>query len=157
MVYYNDYNKDTFWTSFDVESNTMKYYIKLNGVLIEVDKEVYHTMFNSYRKCLRMAKQQNELKQISLDSDKGGAGLYSILESTSDPDVLDKIEADMIHKVIQELDEVDRAIIISVFYEDKSETEIAKQLNITQQAVNKRKKKILKELKSVINTLIDKE
>ena len=157
MAYFNDYNKDTFWSSFDVERNTRRFYIKLNGVLIEVEKDVYYTMFNSYRKCLRTARNQDEIKQISLDSYVNGEGLYSVLYSEDNQNVLDKIESEMIQDVIQQLDEIDKTIIFGIFYEDKSETEIAKHLHITQQAVSKRKKKILKELKSVIDTMIDKD
>ncbi len=157
MAYFNDYNKDTFWSSFDVERNTRRFYIKLNGVLIEVEKDVYYTMFNSYRKCLRTARNQDEIKQISLDSNVNGEGLYSVLYSEDNQNVLDKIESEMIQDVIQQLDEIDKTIIFGIFYEDKSETEIAKHLHITQQAVSKRKKKILKELKSVIDTMIDKD
>lgn len=157
MAYFNDYNKDTFWSSFDVERNTRRFYIKLNGVLIEVEKDVYYTMFNSYRKCLRTARNQDEIKQISLDSNVNGEGLYSVLYREDNQNVLDKIESEMIQDVIQQLDEIDKTIIFGIFYEDKSETEIAKHLHITQQAVSKRKKKILKELKSVIDTMIDKD
>ena len=86
-----------------------------------------------------------------------GEGLYSVLYSEDNQNVLDKIESEMIQDVIQQLDEIDKTIIFGIFYEDKSETEIAKHLHITQQAVSKRKKKILKELKSVIDTMIDKD
>ena len=99
MAYFNDYNKDTFWTSFAVERNIRRFYIKLNGVLIEVEKDVYYTMFNSYRKCLRTARNQDEIKQISLDSNVNGEGLYSVLYREDNQNVLDKIESEMIQDV----------------------------------------------------------
>lgn len=36
-----DYTKNTFWTKID-ERNERHYYIKLNGMMVEVDKEVYN-------------------------------------------------------------------------------------------------------------------
>lgn len=47
-----------------------------------------------------------------------------------------------IREAISHLDEIDRKIFEAIYYEDKSQREIAKQLHITESAVSQRKNKI---------------
>lgn len=157
MNNHNDYNKDTFWTSYDEKHRKVRYYINLNDIMIEVDKEVYQTMFNSYRKSLRLMKQHDENMIVSLDSDQFGNGLYSILSANIDieKDVNDHFIAENIQRAISNLDEIDKKIIVGLFYENKTETTIGNELGISQQAVQKRKQKILKKLREFIGDIAD--
>lgn len=156
MDYHNDYNRDTFWTSFDERNNIVRYYIKLNDVMIEVEKDVYHTMFNSYRKNLRTNKLNNENALTSLDAEQNGQGLYSVLSAdvNVENEVYNKIIAESIRKAIDNLDDIDKQIVIGIFYENKTETAIGKLLGISKQAVQKRKQKIFKQLRIFINDVL---
>mgnify|MGYP006925986165 CR=1 FL=1 len=49
----NDYRKSDFYHYFDNKSNTRRYFIRVYGSFIEVNKDVYYTCYNSYRKQLR--------------------------------------------------------------------------------------------------------
>lgn len=153
MSLHNDYNKDTFWTSFDESKDHLRYYIKLNSVMIEVDKEVYHCMFNSYRKNLRLQKHNCDNNLISLDADENGHGLYGILRADVDveKEVSNRLIEEYIHNVITRLDNIDKQIIIGLFYEQRTELELGKQMGISRSTVQKRKQKILSQLRTVIN------
>ena len=79
-----------------------------------------------------------------------------MLEKNKDNLKMDKyyiqqiIKKDSIHnlsKALKHLDKEQYYIIHSLFFEEKTESEVAKELNLSQQALNKRKKKILLILK----------
>lgn len=55
--------------------------------------------------------------------------------------MLDKLKSDIGHK-----------IIVGIYLEGRTETELAKTLNMSQQGVNKCKKKMLKELLQMMNS-----
>jgi len=65
--------------------------------------------------------------------------------------VEEKFVNEKLHAAIGELSPEEQKIIYEIFFERKSETELAETLGITQQAVSKRKKKVLAKLKEKIN------
>lgn len=65
--------------------------------------------------------------------------------------VLSKMMREQLHKAIRNLEEEEQYLIIQLFYEDKSERELAAELEISQKAVNKRRHKILGKLKKIMD------
>ena len=61
--------------------------------------------------------------------------------------VLGRMMRQQLHEAIQNLQKGEQYLIIQLFYEDKSERELAAELGISQKAVNKRRHKILEKLK----------
>lgn len=61
--------------------------------------------------------------------------------------VLHKLEVDRLHTALATLTPEERALIQALFFEERSESEMAVELGISQPAVYKRKVKILKKLK----------
>lgn len=51
------YSKNDFWVRKNEDSDERKYYIRLNGMYIEVSKDVFDTCYYSYRKELRDKKR----------------------------------------------------------------------------------------------------
>lgn len=148
-----DYTKNTFWTKQDPITNQRHYYINLNGLMVEVEKEVYYAMFNSYRKSLH----QKDITTISLDSVYNGRALHEILSNYSDP--IQKIYKDFLKEIIWEkvanLDETEKAIIVGIFYEDKTESEVGKALGMSQQLIHYKKQKIIKKLKDALKSILN--
>ena len=62
----------------------------------------------------------------------------------------DKLLLDMLMSALDELTAEERGLIDALFYEDRSEQAAADALNISQQAVNKRKRRILAKLRDII-------
>lgn len=60
--------------------------------------------------------------------------------------VYDKIQRTQLYQVLKMLSEEERFLIYQIFFEGRSERELAKNLGISQKAVNKRRKKILRKL-----------
>ena len=61
--------------------------------------------------------------------------------------VLNRMLREQLYEAIRNLEEGEQYLIIQLFYEDKSERELAAELGISQKAVNKRRHKILEKLK----------
>lgn len=64
--------------------------------------------------------------------------------------VLRKISAEKLYQALAELSEKEREMIVALFFEEKTERELAAVLGISQPAVHKQKNKILKKLKTFL-------
>lgn len=64
--------------------------------------------------------------------------------------VLNRMLREQLYEAIRNLEEGEQYLIIQLFYEDKSERELAAELGISQKAVNKRRHKILEKLKKFL-------
>ena len=64
--------------------------------------------------------------------------------------VLNRMLREQLYEAIRNLEEGEQYLIIQLFYEDKSERELAAELGISQKAVNKRRHKILRKLKKFL-------
>lgn len=149
-----DYTKNDFYHYFDKDQNIRRYYIKVHGTFIEVSKDVYHICYNSYRKQLRDNKKDHEYGLISYDSllpdghtviDTYGKD-YDYLECIYRKDLMKAIM-----KLIYALDDKDKELIREWLFENKNENELAKRFQVTQQTINKRKKKIIKALQEKLS------
>lgn len=150
----NDYNKNTFWTCKNEETQELKYYMKINNTYVEVDKEVYAVCFNSYRKTLRDNAQELKYGLISLDQEnENGDRLINHIQGS---DVLEdlayqNIILEQIERIISSLNETDRYIVKSILFDDRSERDIAKELNLTKDIVRYRKVKFIEKIKKVFH------
>ena len=64
--------------------------------------------------------------------------------------VLRKISAEKLYQALAELSEKEREMIVALFFEEKTERELAAVFGISQPAVHKQKNKILKKLKTFL-------
>lgn len=145
----NDYNKNYFWTAKDA-LNRVHFYFQINGEMIEVSKEVYLTCYNSYRRAVAEKKRRREINLMSLDAiTLEGSPFLDFLSSGSNlhNEIIDKIMFERVDYQIKKLKERDRKIIIECILNDRSESDLAKELGVTQQAIAKRKKQIIEELR----------
>ena len=59
-----------------------------------------------------------------------------------------KLMADKLHTALMQLTKEERDLIYALFFDEKTESEVAKSLGVSQQAIHKRKNRILKKLKN---------
>lgn len=144
-------------------------YIRLHGDLIPVSDEVYEI----YRKSARKAHYfTRELKhwRIKVDAEN-----ESVLYLPAREDSLDRLIDDnnqqfsdesvsvedvacyqllrkALYSALTQLSKEEQMFINSLFFEGLTEEELGVRLGITQQAVNKRKLKILKKLRILLKT-----
>ena len=140
----------------------------INGDYIDVTDEIYTVYLKGQRK---MSYFEKDLKSERVIKDKNGE-IKKIIPSREDS--LDRLLSDNLRQfsdnsesvetVVQTNDEIDKlhialkqlsanewVIIKMLFYDEMSERDTAKVLGISQVAVNKRKHRILKKLKKIIN------
>ena len=140
----------------------------INGEYIDVTEEIYTAYLKGQRK---MSYFEKDLKSERVLKDKNG-DIKKIIPSREDS--LDRLLSDNLRQfsdnsesvetVVQTNDEIDKlhialkqlsadewVIIKMLFYDEMSERDTAKVLGISQVAVNKRKHRILKKLKKIIN------
>ena len=139
------------------------------GKFVEVTEEVYRAYMRGDRKIRYF---ENDLKTERFILGKGGQ-MIQIIPSREDsldrlvdenakqfPDeqesvesvVLHKLEEDRLHTALSLLAPEERALIQALFFEERSESELAAAHGISQPAVYKRKMKILKKLKLLLES-----
>lgn len=147
--------------------NAGKKQIWINGQFIEVTELVYEAYMKGDRK---MRYFENDLKtervildeeghirriipsrEDSLDrlEDDNAEQFQDRHESVEDM-VLRKISYDRLYEAIGVLTEQEQALILALFFEEKTEREIASSLGVSQPAIHKQKNRILKKLKSFL-------
>lgn len=140
----------------------------INGEYVDVTDEIYTVYLKGQRK---MSYFEKDLKSERVIKDKNG-DIKKIIPSREDS--LDRLlsdnkrqfsdDSESVESIIQTNDEIDKlhnalnrlfadewVIIKMLFYDEMSERDTAKVLGISQVAVNKRKHRILKKLKKIIN------
>ena len=96
-----------------------------------------------------------EIKQVlpsredSLDRlmEENARQFAAAAESVEDV-VIRKLAVDKLHTALMQLTKEERDFICALFFDEKTESEVAKGLGVSQQAVHKRKNRILKKLKN---------
>ena len=138
--------------------------IWIRGQFIEVTDEVYAAYMQGDRK---MRYFENDLKSERTVLDKDGqvervipsredsldrlmdenARQFSHSDESVEKVVVRKMEQDKLHTALSQLSPEEQSLIWALFFEERSESELAAELGISQPAVYKRKIKILKKLK----------
>ena len=141
--------------------------IWIRGQYVEVTDEVYRAYMQGDRK---MRYFENDLKTERFVLGKEGqvvqiipsredsldrlvdenARQFSDEQESVESVVLLKLEVDRLHTALSLLTPEERALIQALFFDERKESELAVELGISQPAVYKRKMKILKKLKILL-------
>lgn len=150
------------------------YIIIVNGIEVEVNKEIYRAYATAGRK---MKYIERDLKRDRILQDANGRAVkdengLSItlpereisLEKLIDEDwdfpddeplledvVIHKNEIEQLRFYLKLLNDDERALIKALFFEGLTEQEYAEMLGVKQQSVNERKLRILKKIKNLWN------
>ena len=139
----------------------------IDGQFIEVTEEVYQVYMQGDRK---MRYFETDLKtertilvkdgtvqqvipsrEDSLDRlmDDNARQFSDAGESVEDA-VLRKMAEDELHRALEKLTDEEYAFVYALFFEGKTERTYAKELGISQVAIHKKKQRILKKLKEIL-------
>jgi len=135
-------------------SENKKYTIVVKRQRVEVSEAVYH----AYHKERESERYQNKLirqNELSLERFHEDGVNIDYLIVRVQPDIVDRLlyqeQLEALWIALQSLPEDERSLIDELFFNDKKEADLAAELLVTQQAVSKRKKKILDKLKKMID------
>jgi len=126
-----------------------EYFIELNGRQIPVGKEVYDAFKRPAWKERKRSQVRAE-KELSLEAFADAGFEIPSGQALVDEIVEDKLLLDMLSKALSELTEEERVLIDELFFNDKSEREIAREIGVSQPAIHKRRNRILEKLKKLM-------
>ncbi|MPN40738.1 hypothetical protein SDC9_188277 [bioreactor metagenome] len=136
-----------------MDNHDRNYTLIVMGKRIPVTKEVY----KAYYQCRDREKYLNKLseyKNISLeDCNERGISLEYIISALTDSLEDEVVQRDMVERLQQcllRLNEAERQLIISLFYYERSERQLAEELGIPRMTLHDRKIKILDKLKKLM-------
>lgn len=130
------------------------YHIKLNGELIPVTEEVYRAYQQpKWREKKRAEVRKN--REISLDAmlEDGNPEQADSKQALVDEIVADKLILDELLSALAELTDDERFLIDQLFFKEKSERDVAKEIGIPRTTVEYRKRRILDKLKKIITEI----
>lgn len=148
-----------------MNENTRKIWV--NGKFVEVSEEVYQVYMQGDRKMRYFEKDLKTERTILADDgtvqriipsredsldrliDDNARQFSDSGESVEDA-VLRKMVEDELHRALEKLSDGDHALVNALFFDGKTEREYAKDLGVSQTAVHKRKQRILKKLKEIL-------
>lgn len=139
----------------------------VSGQYIEVTDAVYDAYMKGDRK-IRYFENDLKMERVLMDTDghirqiipsredsldrlmDDNAEQFTDHHESVEDMVLRKISAEKLYQALEELSEKERELIVELFFEEKTERELAAVLGISQPAVHKQKNKILKKLKTFL-------
>lgn len=131
-----------------------KRFVPLHGMLMEVTNADYHGFYQNIRRQRYLgeeAARNGAFSYNALDSEKiSGEEIISDNSPPLDEQVLDKLLEEEMLRCLGGLDETDRRLIAALYFENIGERALAKELSITQQAVNKRRQKVITKLRELM-------
>ncbi|EDS73509.1 sigma-70 family RNA polymerase sigma factor [Anaerofustis stercorihominis] len=120
---------------------------------IEVSEAVYKAYYKEreHEKYLDKKKRDNEYSYEGM-KEKGIVFEYNegLIEMSPEEKLLKDIEKERLREALSALNKDEMFLIDLYYFENKSEREIAEIFSLSQKAVNKRKKRILEKLKSIL-------
>lgn len=136
-----------------------RYFIDMGDIVIEAPRDIYEDWHREHSYQQYRNKQIKRIKPIVLslygnDSFERKNGEAAILDNSIkiEDEVIRTLDIDALNIALLNLDPISYHIIYSYYLakDCKSEQEIATELGISQPALHKRKKKILKKLKTLV-------
>lgn len=129
-----------------------KYHVRLQGgKVVEVSEEVYRAIKQpQWREKKRQIVRQK--KEVSLEAlEEKGNTLYEDREQASiEETIIRNIVREQLMKAFAKLSNEERLIIYGLYFDEKSEREIARMMGISQAAIHKRRNRILEKLKKFV-------
>lgn len=130
-------------------------YIKIKGELINVSEEVYLTYYRMESRARYLEKKDirnGKVLYSNLDTDEilGEEGIPDLNSESVEDAVVRRLMADKLHQCLEKLSAEERDLIVEIYFNEKSEVQLAKESGILRQTINHRKKQILKKFQKML-------
>lgn len=140
-----------------------EFYLSIGGKSVKVSEEVYREYMRFERKERYLMKDLKEEK-IFVDRDAKEVKIipsredsyerllennqqFSAPGKSPEEQLLHALLLEQLEKALHNLSTDELALLYALFYEEKTESQVGKRLNVSQAAVSKRKTKVLKKLR----------
>lgn len=134
-----------------------KYYIRIPETLVEVSKDVYSAYYQEKRHSRTLAEKDQRNGVVSYDGmdtlELSGLEMIPDRDAVSVEDAaIANLQRDELYRCLSMLPQQERKTLLALYFEDTSEREYAEILGISQNAVNKRRRKALAALRRLMKT-----
>ena len=132
-----------------------EYQIKIQGQLVPVTEEVYLTYYRMNRRELHLEEQDRKhgvFHYSALDTEDtiGEDGIPDRLSPLVEDVVTDKLLTEKLHQCLAQLTEEEQKLLFTLFFQNKSEHQLAVETGIPRMTIHNRKKRILARLKKLM-------
>ena len=131
-----------------------KLFIPIQGCLLEVVREQYTDFYRDKERWRYLKKLDTKNSLLSLDgfTDSEGKPLDFIADEAADiaETVVNAVMVDRLKAALPLLSDSEQELIQAIFFDGLSEREVGARFGITQSVVNKRKARILRKLRKII-------
>lgn len=128
-----------------------KLFLPLHGMLMEVEENEYRTFYKNVRrqKYLRERSVENEDFSYDMLTTDNFNGADILVDETQDVEEIAQrnILLDKLKYSLSLLSSEERELIQAVFFDELTEREIAKRQGVSQNAIHKKKQRILEKIK----------
>ena len=135
-----------------------KYFIPIEGKLIEVEKNVYVAYYKMDRRERYLEERDKDNGVVSYNTFDcqgidGKSGLQDGVTETMEAIALANELRNQLHRCIAALPRAERELIHAIYFEGMTEAEYASKANMTQSGISRRRKKTLSKLKKLLNIM----
>jgi RNA polymerase sigma factor (sigma-70 family) len=132
-----------------------EYRIKVQGQLVPVTEEVYLTYYRMKRRELHLEEKDaahGVFYYSALDTDEtnGEDAIPDLISPHVEDVVTDKLIEEKLHQCLSQLTKEEQELIFTLFFQNKSEHQLAAETGIPRMTLHDRKVKILRTLKKLI-------
>lgn len=132
-----------------------KYQIKVQGQLVPVCEEVYYTYYRMKRRELYLEekdKAHGVFHYSALDTweTNGEDAIPDLTSPHLDDVVMDKLIEEKLHQCLTLLAKEEHKLIFALYFQNKSEHQIAAETGIPRMTIHNRKKRILDRLRRLM-------
>ena len=132
-----------------------KYQIRVQDELVPVTEEVYLTYYRMRRRELHLQEKDAKHGVVfysALDTGEtnGEDAIPDLISPRVEDIVVDRLIAEKLHECLAQLSKEEQELIFSLFFQNKSEHQLAAETGIPRMTIHNRKKRILARLKKLL-------
>lgn len=132
------------------------YYIRIQNSLVEVTHEVYLTFYRGERQERTQREKERRNRVVSYDAwdtdGRIGQDLISLPDGTNVEDTaIAAVISEKLHQCLALLPEAEQHIIEGIYFDEKSEPQMARELGIPLMTLRYRRDMVLQKLKKMIS------
>ena len=136
------------------EQYAKRWFVPLQGCLLEVDEQFYTEYYKEYERNRYLAALDRKNKVLSIEAfdteDENGADFIVDEDQDVIQQVTDKLMIEKLRSVLPLLSDDERELIDAIYFQECSERDYARIKGVNQFAIHKKKHRILEKLKKFL-------
>lgn len=132
-----------------------EYRIKVQGQLVPVTEEVYFTYYRMKRRELHLEEKDAKhgvfyYSAMDTVETNGEDAIPDLISPCVEDMVIDKLIVEKLHRCLDQLTKEEQELIFTLFFQNKSEHQLAAETGIPRMTIHNRKNRILIRLKKLM-------